>query len=686
MEQKYKALIYSTYKDVYFEKKMEFTQHDSKTAKILFECYDDINVPMTDIQYAVLNIRRPDGKAYTFGMSYDGNPVFEINNNNVLLILPPAALYIAGKKYEGSVALHGTGGKRLTVARFTYDVIEDMISDTPIDETNEFPILTELIDDVTILKDAYKGALENNVNGEVIAARKGERLLGDRLDKIDLSLAEKASQQEVNEKFNQVNSQLADIAYLSIYDNNDMSIAINQMINEAISKNLKTVKLPYKAEGYTCKSTIEIDISKINVDFNNNTLDFSNITNGQAGLHIFSSAIYDSWSPKHKVKNFTINKKYGDYSFINMVGIKIGGTGSSGNANFRLENFQIQSCKTAIYFDYSSWRISIDNGQFRWNDTSVLHDTAGDCGENIHFTSCMFADGNVGVNSATNIDFQNCSFDNVTNIISHYCTFTHCHFEFVNPDTTTINKPFVTIKTVNGFGIFKHCMFITNGKTLTVAPFKLETTIYHKALVLDTCYCAIDSNTWGDVLIDGVGLCDVINPITYWHSLINLPYARSLNVFRNPKFVNTNDIVFTKLYGSGDISAVSVDTTNYKNLGNTIKAVIPVGVDLAIGAEIDTVSPKLILSFIKLYIDNISGTAKIGYMIEFYDKANNIITLENGHSRYATLNTTDTLHILRAGEFTPANAVKCRIVLQLLNGGGSSDLVVHIVDMCANCL
>ena len=185
MEQKYKALIYSIYKDVYFEKKMEFTQHDSKTAKILFECYDDINVPMTDIQYAVLNIRRPDGKTYTFGMSYDGNPVFEINNNNVLLILPPAALYVAGKKYEGSVALHGTDGKRLTVARFTYDVIEDMTSDTPIDETNEFPILTELIDDVTILKDAYKGALENNVNGEVIAARKGEKLLGDRLDKLD---------------------------------------------------------------------------------------------------------------------------------------------------------------------------------------------------------------------------------------------------------------------------------------------------------------------------------------------------------------------------------------------------------------------------------------------------------------------------------------------------------------------
>ena len=203
---------------------MEFTQHDSKTAKILFECYEDINVPMTDIQYAVLNIHRPDGKAYTFGMSYDGNPVFEINNNNVLLILPPAALYVAGKKYEGSVALHGTDCKRLTVTRFTYDVIEDMTSDTPIDETNEFPILTELINDVTILKDAYKGALDNSAYGEIIAARKGEKLLGDRLDKLDdrldnfdSSLAQKASQQEVNEKFNQVNSQLADIADLKGY-------------------------------------------------------------------------------------------------------------------------------------------------------------------------------------------------------------------------------------------------------------------------------------------------------------------------------------------------------------------------------------------------------------------------------------------------------------------------------------
>ena len=299
MEQKYKALIYSTYKDVYFEKKMEFTQHDSKTAKILFECYDDINVPMTDIQYAVLNIHRPDGKSYTFGMSYDDNPVFEITNNNVLLILPPAALYVAGKKYEGSIALHGTDGKRLTVTRFTYDVIEDMTSDTPIDETNEFPILTELIDDVTILKDAYKGALENNVNGEVIAARRGEKLLGDRLDKLDdrldefdSSLAQKASRQEVNEKINQVDatitsildehtSQLADIKTILVNvrsfgalgdGTTDDTLAIKNAISFCKNKNSKLI---FPTGNYLVTDLLLIDFSNIEIDFCNSNLIFS---------------------------------------------------------------------------------------------------------------------------------------------------------------------------------------------------------------------------------------------------------------------------------------------------------------------------------------------------------------------------------------------------------------------------
>jgi len=56
---------------------------------------------------------------------------------------------------------------------------------------DRYPILTNLIDDLMNLRNGYVGALKENVNGEIIAARKGYDLLGYRLDGIDSQLAQK---------------------------------------------------------------------------------------------------------------------------------------------------------------------------------------------------------------------------------------------------------------------------------------------------------------------------------------------------------------------------------------------------------------------------------------------------------------------------------------------------------------
>ena len=55
---------------------------------------------------------------------------------------------------------------------------------------DRYPILTSLIEDLTNLRNSYVGALKENVNGEIIAARKGYDLLGYRLDGIDSQLAD----------------------------------------------------------------------------------------------------------------------------------------------------------------------------------------------------------------------------------------------------------------------------------------------------------------------------------------------------------------------------------------------------------------------------------------------------------------------------------------------------------------
>ena len=71
---------------------------------------------------------------------------------------------------------------------------------------DRYPILTNLIDDLMNLRNGYVGALKENVNGEIIAARKGYDLLGYRLDEFDSSLAQKASQHEMGDIENRVDT------------------------------------------------------------------------------------------------------------------------------------------------------------------------------------------------------------------------------------------------------------------------------------------------------------------------------------------------------------------------------------------------------------------------------------------------------------------------------------------------
>jgi hypothetical protein len=155
MLRQYTIPIYTTYKNNM--PKMSFVQHDTESSRIVFQFYDDVNTPTTGITYATGTVKRKDGKSYTYGAED-----FEITENEVTFILPPSALYTVGECIS-SVSIYGTTGTneiRLTTQQFKYIVTEDLIGDTPIDETNEYPVLTELINSTQDLKNAYAGALQ----------------------------------------------------------------------------------------------------------------------------------------------------------------------------------------------------------------------------------------------------------------------------------------------------------------------------------------------------------------------------------------------------------------------------------------------------------------------------------------------------------------------------------------------
>jgi hypothetical protein len=114
---------------------------------MLFECWDDESVPMKDIQYAALTVKRSDGQTFTFGKDYSGSPIFTITygeKTEVLMILPPAALFTSGK-VDFQVALYGSDPTRLTITQYYYNVVADMTNTAAIDESDNVPILTDLI-------------------------------------------------------------------------------------------------------------------------------------------------------------------------------------------------------------------------------------------------------------------------------------------------------------------------------------------------------------------------------------------------------------------------------------------------------------------------------------------------------------------------------------------------------------
>ena len=189
MQRQYPIQIYTTYKNQI--PKITFIQHDTEVNRIYFLFFDDTNIPMTGIYTATLTVKRADGNTYTYGMNDNGRPVFIIEDNFVTVIFPPGAVFAAGE-CQASISLYDTDMGRLSTETFKYTVKAELIADTPIDETDNYPILTELINETTVLKEAYQGAIDGSVVAqdhiEIVAARKGKETLLEKINEIDTNI------------------------------------------------------------------------------------------------------------------------------------------------------------------------------------------------------------------------------------------------------------------------------------------------------------------------------------------------------------------------------------------------------------------------------------------------------------------------------------------------------------------
>jgi hypothetical protein len=192
MLREYKIKLFSTFKQKF--PKMSFVQNDTESSRITFELYDDVNVPMANIQVAGATVERPDGKTFTYG-----NEEFVINENLVTFIPPVSALNVPGtcSAQVNVYYLEGENERRLSTPVFTFEVSGELIGEPPIESDEQYPVLTQLINDTKEIKDltesryaeALAMSVENN-NLELVDARKGETSLGVKIGKIDSAMAD----------------------------------------------------------------------------------------------------------------------------------------------------------------------------------------------------------------------------------------------------------------------------------------------------------------------------------------------------------------------------------------------------------------------------------------------------------------------------------------------------------------
>lgn len=103
-------------------------------------------VDLSDVTYAMISIKRPNGSV--------SNSIATLSSNGVVsYLLEPNAVNLTGL-YEAEIQLFASGDSLLISSTFYYNIQESLYSDGSVTSQPEYPILVQLISDVTAMGEA----------------------------------------------------------------------------------------------------------------------------------------------------------------------------------------------------------------------------------------------------------------------------------------------------------------------------------------------------------------------------------------------------------------------------------------------------------------------------------------------------------------------------------------------------
>lgn len=102
-------------------------------------------VDLSDVTYAMISIKRPNGTT--------SNSIATVSDGVVSYLLEPNAVNLLGL-YEAEIQLFASGDSLLISSTFYYNIQESLYSDGDVTSQPEYPILVQLISDVTAMEEA----------------------------------------------------------------------------------------------------------------------------------------------------------------------------------------------------------------------------------------------------------------------------------------------------------------------------------------------------------------------------------------------------------------------------------------------------------------------------------------------------------------------------------------------------
>ena len=479
--------------------------------------------------------------------------------------------------------------------------------------------------------------------------------------------------------------------------NTDDYTSINKCITVA---QVWEVPVKFRPAVYKINTKLSpIDISKTKLHGTaGTTFDFTGLTT--SGIDHFAIQLYSTVDYANNIANrvsamsdIILIGSYNPSSLKNHVGLCIGHTSYSNNAQFMINTVVIQGFIYGLRLIQNAWLLTFNDCMLRWGAMYVASGLSN-MGSKLLFKNFFFESGAGEVTQIGTGDyhFEDCYFDNhwvkIIGEVSAY--FTRCTWENTGSSGTSGYWLELTSSASAAYVLMEgnKIHFHNPGANYNTAIFKVDSAVVQRGLHIRDLW--ID-NPWSwykpetnDIrrtLVAGAGRVTV-DGVNAWHSGGRvMPIAYYPNAVYNGGF-ETGNLNGWSFGGSGTITAATDD----KKVGTyAAKFVCTAGQSAYLVQDFRVRPGQLVLTALWSKLTVSTGSLTITHI--FYNELGNVVTTDELHgdtSDWQQRTSTMSWSVMQLRSYVPRGAVRCRLEFSVSATTGTATAYIDdvIVNVC----